>query len=311
MKHQPVLLKEVLDLLAPAPNENFIDATFGAGGHTLMLLQKIQPNGKVLAIDASELAVEGAGSQFQNPDFKSRLILAHGNFVELKQIASERGFADVSGVLFDLGLSTDELDDPSRGFSFQTTGPLDMRFDQTQKLTVERILNAETEKNLKNIFLRFGEEKFSGRIAKAIFNTRRASKLSTTSDLFNIIKSALPSAVKHKANDVARRIFQALRIAVNRELENLEIALPQALAILKPGGRLAVISFHSLEDRIVKRFFLKESRGCVCPPEFPECVCGKNPSIKILTKKPVMASEEEVAVNSRAKPAKLRAAVKL
>lgn len=308
-EHTPVLLKEVLDYLGPKPNENFVDATLGGGGYSKAILEKIQAKGKVLAIDLDANAITKIKSEI--PDQKS-LILHHGNFKDIDKIIKHHGFPAPDGIVADLGLSSGELDDSGRGFSFQKTEPLDMRFDRSQPKDAEFILNNYDEPGLKRIFEEYGEEKFARQIAKKIISYKQqAGEIKHTNELYQIIKDSLPRPVKHKADDSARRIFQALRIAVNHELENLESFLPKAFDILKPGGRLAVVSFHSLEDRAVKQFFNSLARGCVCPPEFPQCLCGKNPKGKILTKKPVLAGPEELKNNPRAKPAKLRAIEKI
>ncbi|OGE79884.1 MAG: 16S rRNA (cytosine(1402)-N(4))-methyltransferase [Candidatus Doudnabacteria bacterium RIFCSPHIGHO2_01_FULL_43_23] len=305
MPHIPVLLKEVTEFLDPKPGGKFIDATFGAGGHSRAISEKIGPTGKILALDANSQA-------FENFKFKIlNLQTIHGNFRNLKAIAEENGFEKVDGILFDLGLSSDMLDDPERGFSFQKNGPLDMRFDRSQKITAADLINSATERELLKIFKEYGEERFSKSIARAIVENRKEAKLKTTEELFNLIKKSVPGRFRHKAQDSARRIFQAIRIEVNGELQALGSALNQTLDLLKPGGRVVVISFHSLEDRIVKKFFQEAAKGCVCPPEFPQCVCGKLPLVKILTRKPITPTEREIEQNSRARPAKLRAIEKI
>ena len=307
--HEPVLLKEVLQYLDPHPNENFVDATFGGGGYTKAVLERIQPGGKVLATDLDEDAINNAKTQ--NLDIKN-LILHHGNFKDIDKIVDHHKFENISGIVADLGLSSYELDQAGRGISFQKKEPLDMRFDQSQKETAAFILNNYDEKRLLNIFREFGEEKFSKQIARKIQETRdRRQETRYTTDLYQIIVDALPKPVKHKADDSARRIFQALRIAVNHELDNLSEFLPKAFNILNSGGRLVMVSFHSLEDRIVKQFFTSLAKGCVCPIDFPKCLCGKNPRGQILTKKPITATQEELDINPRAKPAKLRVLLKI
>jgi len=302
MPHIPVLLKEVIEYLSPAPGKIFIDATYGGGGHSKALLEKVGSEGRVLAIDADRGISE---------EKDKSLIFVRANFKDLAAIANSSGFGQVDGILFDLGLSSLELEDASRGFSFSKDGPLDMRFDQTTGRTAADIVNISSEQELRKIFEDFGEERLSKRIARVILKERFVHKPRTTRELFELIKKAVPASLRMRTGDVARRIFQSLRIAVNGELENLENALPQAFRLLKPGGRMVVISFHSLEDRIVKKFFLKLAKGCTCPPEFPQCICGKKPQARILTRKPVAALKQEVALNSRAKSAKLRAVEKL
>lgn len=301
--HIPVLLQETLQYLDPKPKEKYIDATIGGGGHARAILER---GGIVLGIDRDPIAIENLRGRIATE------LLAVGNFGNLRETAEYQGFTEIDGILFDLGLGSHQLDAPERGFSFQKSGPLDMRFDQTAAKTAEMVVNNYPEKDLLKIFRQFGEEyRFAKRIARAILETRKHKPIRTTDELFETIKKTLPGKFRFKAGDTARKIFQSIRIEVNGELENLEKALPQALQLLKRGGKLVVISFHSLEDRIVKRFLLNEAKGCVCPPEFPVCQCGKNPSLLVLTKKPITASPNEIEANPRARSAKLRAARKL
>lgn len=307
--HIPVLLKEVLEYLDPKPGQNFVDATLGGGGYSRAILNHVGANGSVLSIDLDNDAVELAQIS------KSKLqitnwIISQGNFRDLDKILKHHEFKAPDGIVADLGLSSYELE--HRGISFQTDQPLDMRFDQSQKLDAKFVLNNYDEQHLRKIFEDYGEEKFSRQIARKIIDFRlKIRGIKHTTDLYEIIKDALPKPVKHKADDSARRIFQALRIEVNHELSSLEEFLPKAFNLLKVRGRLAVVSFHSLEDRIVKQYFNKLSKGCVCPPEFPACICGQSPKGKILTKKPITAAEAELGKNPRAKPAKLRVIEKL
>lgn len=314
--HIPVLLKEVIGYLNPHQNENFVDATFGGGGYTEALLEKIQPNGKVLAIDLDADAIkyqrlahlENLGVATGNKN----LILHHGNFKDLDKIVEHYKFKNISGIVADLGLSSYEIDQAERGISFQKKELLDMRFDQSQNETAEFILNNFEENELARIFKEFGEEKFSRQIAKQVLRLRtKGKKIKYTTELYQAIKDVLPKPVKHKVNDSARRIFQALRIAVNHELDNLMEFLPKAFNLLNSNGRLVVVSFHSLEDRIVKIYFASLAKGCVCPIDFPQCICGKNPRGRMLIKKPVTASQEEIYINPRAKSAKMRVIVKI
>jgi 16S rRNA (cytosine1402-N4)-methyltransferase len=307
-EHIPVLLNEVIFYLQPKSGENFVDATLGGGGYTKAILEKNQPGGKVLAIDLDKDALQNIQeSRIKNQN----LVLHHGNFQNINKITQEHGFNDISGIVADLGLSSYELDESARGFSFKKNEILDMRFDQSQPEDAKYILNNYDEQRLRKIFEDYSEEKFSRQIARKIQEVRTKSQIRHTAELYQIIQDALPKPVKHKADDSARRIFQALRIAVNHELSSLEEFLPKAFDILNPGGRLIVVSFHSLEDRIVKQYFNSLTKGCICPIDFPQCVCGKNPQGKLLTKKIVTASEQELEKNSRSKPAKLRAIVKL
>jgi len=316
-EHTPVLLKEVIEYLDVAAGKNFIDATLGGGGYTSAIIGKNQPDGKVLAIDLDEDAIENIKYQISNIK-KESLVLHHGNFAQVDKIVEHHKFNNISGIVADLGLSSYELE--HRGMSFQQQQPLDMRFNQSgEHIDAKFILNNYDERKLQKVFKEFGEEKFSKQIARKIVEHRSQStnhkkegrEIKYTTDLYQIIQDALPKPVKHRADDSARRIFQALRIEVNHELENLKEFLPKAFDVLNPGGRLVVVSFHSLEDRIVKHFFNQLSKGCVCPLDFPQCICGKNPQGKVLTKKVVIASVEELNRNPRAKPAKLRATQKI
>lgn len=307
-KHTPVLLEEAIHFLDPKPGENFVDATFGGGGYTTAILDKNQPGGKVLAIDLDTDAIENF--KLTNPNSKL-VTLQHANFSHIDKIVADHNFNNISGIVADIGFSSYELE--NRGMSFQNKEVLDMRFNQKgEHIDAKFILNNYEPPALEKIFREFGEEKFSRQIVKKILEARgKIDGLHYTTDLFQIIQDALPKPLKHKADDSARRIFQALRIEVNHELENLEEFLPKAFDLLNSGGRLVVVSFHSLEDRIVKQYFNGLTKGCVCPLDFPQCLCGKEPQGRLLTKKIVTASEEELKINPRAKPAKLRAIVKI
>ena len=307
--HIPVLLNEVLEYLGPQPGQNFVDATLGGGGYSRAIINKVGKNGSVLSIDLDNDAIELARISKSKLQI-SNWDIAQGNFRDIDKILKHHDFPAPDGIVADLGLSSYELE--HRGISFQTDQPLDMRFDQSQPLDAKYILNNYGQVRLEKIFNEYGEEKFSRQIVRKILESRiKNHELRKTGELYEIIKDALPKPVKHKADDSARRIFQALRIEVNHELSSLEEFLPKAFDLLKTGGRLVVVSFHSLEDRMVKQFFKKLEQGCVCPPEFPQCLCGETPKGKILTKKLVLASEDELAKNPRAKPAKLRVIMKI
>lgn len=308
--HTPVLLNEVIEYLNPQPGQNFVDATLGGGGYTKAILNKNQPNGKVLAIDLDQDAVEAFELGIRNEKLGTRAQAVQGNFSHIDKIVEHHKFSGIAGIVADLGLSSYELE--HRGMSFQTDQPLDMRFNQKgEHIDAKFILNNYSQERLEKIFNEFGEEKFSRQIVKKIQESRVQNPIHYTTELYQIIQDALPKPVKHKADDSARRIFQALRVEVNHELENLKEFLPKAFDLLNPEGRLVVVSFHSLEDRIVKQFFVGLTKGCVCPPDFPQCVCGKNPRGKLLTKKIVTASAEELQKNLKARPAKLRAIQKI
>jgi 16S rRNA (cytosine1402-N4)-methyltransferase len=311
-RHIPVLLQQAITLLDPKPNQNFIDATLGGGGYSKALLEKILPDGKVLSIDLDTEAIENFHNDIRREKYSHNAVVAHGNFSQIDRIVEHKEFSDIDGIVADIGLSSYQLDESGRGITFQKREPLDMRFDLSSKEPDARfMLNEYAEEQLNHIFATYGEERESKRIARAVSTARAKENIHYTTDLIEIIKSALPKPVQHKWKDNARRVFQALRIAVNHELENLEELLPKALDLVKPAGKIVIVSFHSLEDRIVKEFFVNAARGCICPKEFPICKCGQTPRAKLLTKKPISADEFEAAENSRSIPAKLRAIEKI
>lgn len=303
LTHIPVLYQEVLAGLRVEPGGRYIDGTVGGGGHARGILIASAPRGKLLGIDADPRAVALAGQKLA--EFGKRVTLVQGNFVDLEEIALRHGFRPVDGILLDLGLSSLQLEAAERGFSFQLDGPLDMRFDPSQTTTAADLVNMLSEQELADILFRYGEEPQARRIARAIVAER---PIHTTREL-----AALVSASVGRRGRIhpATQTFQALRIAVNEELECLAEVLPQALRLLRPGARLAVISFHSLEDRIVKRFFRDEARDCLCPPEAPICTCNHQATLGIVTKKPIRPSAEELAANPRSRSAKLRVAYRL
>jgi 16S rRNA (cytosine1402-N4)-methyltransferase len=306
--HVPVLAEEVRDLLALKPGETLIDATFGAGGHTSLLADDLQGQGKVIAIDRDPGARDYFERFRRHAGVQARFL--RGDFaVVLEQLGANGVRADA--ILMDLGVSSMQLDRPERGFSYVADAPLDMRMDPSSEPTARDLVNDADERELERIFRRYGEERFARQIARAIVRRRRQRPFERTGDLVETIKAAIPAPARFGDGHPAKRVFQALRIAVNDELAALGHALPAALEMLRPGGRLAVISFHSLEDRIVKTFFREQERGCVCPPEFPVCVCGHEPALRVLTRKLVRPTPEEVAANPRASSAKLRAAQKV
>ncbi len=307
--HIPVMPAETLDALRPQPGGVFIDGTLGGAGHTTLLLERVGPTGRVLAIDADPAALRRAEVRLAEAIAQGRLLLRHGNFRQLAEFAQAAGVAPVDGILLDLGLSSDQLAARERGFSFAAEGALDMRFDPTRGESAADLVNSRSDAELADIFWRYGEERFSRPIARRIVEARSREPITRADALARLVAGVVhgrPGGV-HPAT----RVFQALRIAVNDELGSLEAALPAAVETLKPGGRLAVISFHSLEDRIVKQFFQREQRGCICPPETPQCVCGHAPRLRIITRHPLTANEAEVAANPRARSAKLRVAERL
>lgn len=305
--HVPVMLDEVLKFLQPGPGGHYIDGTLGGGGHTAAILERSAPDGKVLGIDADTQALARVRTRLSTALNDGRLVLAHGNFAELARIAAETGFVSVQGVLLDLGFSSDQMEDPQRGFSFSADGPLDMRLDQSLAVSAADLVNSADEQELADIFWRYGEETRSRQIARRIVRERAREAIMHTSQLAKLAAAGVP--YKPGAIHPATRVFQALRIAVNHELEHLEAALPQILEVLRGGaGRMVIISFHSLEDRIVKEFMRREATDCLCPPRTPVCICGHKASLRLLTRKPVMPTAQEIEHNPRARSARLRAA---
>jgi len=283
-KHIPVLLKQAITLLDPQPGKRFVDGTLGGGGYTAELLKAVGKGGAVLSIDLDKDALANAEAKFKAEIKSKNLVLAHGNFSQLDKILEHKDFYNIDGIVADIGLSSYQLDQSNRGITFQKKEPLDMRFDlSSQEPDARFMLNEYSEADLAKMFWDYGEEKESKRIARAIVHERAEKPLHYTTDLVEIIKNALPKPVQHKWDSSARRIFQALRVAVNHELENLEAFLPKALDLVNPGGVIVIVSFHSLEDRIVKQFFQESAKGCICPKEFPICLCGQTPRVEIIT----------------------------
>lgn len=306
--HVPVLADEVRELLAVRPGETVVDATFGAGGHARVLAADLQGEGKYVAIDRDP-GVKAYFDRFKaQSGVQARLFRGEFSIV-LSQLAANDVKADA--ILLDLGVSSMQVDRPERGFSYAVDAPLDMRMDSTAELSARELVNEADERELELIFRRYGEERYARPIARAIVRSRAEHPFERTGELVDTIKQAIPTPARFGDGHPAKRVFQALRIAVNDELGALEAALPAALRMLRPGGRLAVISFHSLEDRIVKRFIREQARGCTCPPELPVCVCGKQPALRDLTRKPVRPGAREIDANPRAASAKLRAALKV
>jgi 16S rRNA (cytosine1402-N4)-methyltransferase len=305
--HVPVLAEEVRRLLAVRPNETVVDATFGAGGHAAVLAEGLRGNGKLIAVDRDP-SVRPYFERFRRrAGVQARLL--RGDFsVVLRQLADNGVRADA--ILLDLGVSSMQIDRPERGFSYAADAPLDMRMDPSQERSAREVVNEEDERALADIFKRYGEERYARQIARAIVRRRAKEPFDRTVDLVETIKAAIPAPARFGEGHPAKRVFQALRIEVNDELGAVERALPAALEMLRPDGRLAVISFHSLEDRLVKRFLRKEEHGCSCPPDFPVCVCGAEPTLRATPRRAIRPSAAEVARNPRAQSARLRVAVK-
>ena len=309
--HLPVLVEEVTQMLTPAPGSLHIDATLGGGGHTERILEAANPDGRLLGLDADPAAIERVEARL-HARFGDRLVLRQANFRELATVAPAAGFGSVDGCLFDLGLSSFQLADRERGFGFRAGGPLDMRFDSGRGLPASELLATLDADELTALFRRYGEEPKAPRIARAIVDARRVAPITTAEELAALIERILPPNPRQpRRTHPATRTFQALRIAVNEELDALEAGLHAALDLLRPGGRLVVLSYHSLEDRIVKRFIQSERRGCVCPPEIPVCVCGRNPRLRLITRPSLTPTAAEISANPRARSARLRAAERL
>lgn len=306
--HKSVLLKEVIKYAMPEDGKIFVDATFGLGGHSREILTHYKSIEKLIGIDRDSEILEFSCDKLVD----SRIIRYQANASDLKEVLEALNLRGVDGILLDLGVSSYQLDNPERGFSFSKPGPLDMRMNTNQEITAEELVNSLERNELAEIIRNYGEEKFSGRIADAIVRHRQTERIKTTDQLARIVYDCIPAQLRKKSMiHPATRTFQAIRIAVNKELEELELFLGRVLECLNPGGHLTIISFHSLEDRIVKNFMQSMQKGCECPPRFPVCTCGKLPQIEILTRKAVFAEEDEVRQNPRARSARLRSARKL
>ena len=306
--HKPVLLDECIEALAIRPDGIYVDGTLGRAGHSLEIVRRLT-TGRLIALDRDESAL--AAARIRLADYMDRVTLVHSNFSRLGEVLRGLGIDGADGMLFDLGVSSPQLDDAQRGFSYKQDAPLDMRMDTTAALTARELVNTASYEELRRILFEYGEERYAPAIARAICREREQMPIETTLQLADIIRSAMPGQALREKQHPAKRSFQAIRIAVNDELGELEPMLSAAEENLHPGGRLAVITFHSLEDRIVKRKLRELSTGCTCPPEFPVCVCGKKPKMELLTRKPIVSGEQELEENPRARSAKLRVARKL
>ena len=301
--HVSVLLDECIEGLNIKPDGIYVDGTLGGAGHSYHIAERLT-TGRLIGIDRDPVALKAAGERLS--PFADRVTLVHSNFCRMGQVMQELGISGVDGILLDLGVSSPQLDDGSRGFSYMTDAPLDMRMDNGDALSADTVVNTWSYEKLKRILYDYGEERYAPAIAAAIVRKREVSPIRTTLELVDVIRSAMPPAALREKQHPAKRTFQAIRIAVNDELNSVSKAMDAAIPCLNPGGRLAVITFHSLEDRIVKNAMAAAAKGCICPPEFPVCVCGRKPQVTVLTRKPIVSGEEELERNPRARSAKLR-----
>lgn len=302
--HLPVMLSECIELLDINPSGTYIDGTFGRGGHSREIAKRLSPSGKLICIDRDMSAIEYGREIFKD---NSNVHFIKGDFCDIPELVLEK----VDGILLDLGVSSPQLDESERGFSYMADGPLDMRMDRSQSLTASDIVNGWSFEEIKKILFEYGEERYSAKIASAIVREREKKEISSTLELVDIIKGAMPSAALREKQHPAKRSFQGLRIAVNNELGEIEAFLSKLPDMLKVNGRAVIITFHSLEDRLVKHAFKTAENPCTCPPQIPVCVCGKKPTLKILTSKPVLPTDDEIEKNPRSRSAKVRAAKRL
>ena len=303
-KHKSVLLNETIDGLNIKPDGIYVDGTLGGGGHAYEVCRRLGEKGRIVGIDQDAAAIEAASARLK--DFGEKVTIVRSNYCDMKSKLHELGIDKVDGIVLDLGVSSYQLDTAERGFSYREDAPLDMRMDTRQKMTARDIVNDYTEADLYRVIRDYGEDKFAKNIAKHIVQARAVKPVETTAELSEIIRASIPMKFQKKSGHPAKRTFQAIRIELNRELDVLRDSLDDMIDLLNPGGRLCIITFHSLEDRIVKSAFRKNENPCTCPPDFPVCVCGKKSKGSIITKKPILPSEEELEYNSRSKSAKLR-----
>lgn len=306
--HISVLLNECIEGLNIKPDGIYIDGTLGGAGHSSQIVKRLT-TGRLIGIDRDSVALKAAGERLV--PYKDNVTLVHSNFCEMAQVIKDLGLPGVDGILLDLGVSSPQLDEVARGFSYMADAPLDMRMNNEDPLTAHTVVNTWSQEELKRILFDYGEERYAPRIASAICRRREEKPIETTLELVDIIRSAMPAQALREKQHPAKRSFQAIRIAVNDELGSVERAMESAIPLLNPGGRLAVITFHSLEDRIVKIAMAEAAKGCTCPPSFPVCVCGKKPKVKLISRKPIVATDEELEVNPRSRSAKLRVCEKL
>lgn len=303
-KHKSVLLNETIDGLNIKPDGIYVDGTLGGGGHAYEVCRRLGEKGSIIGIDQDAAAIEAASARLK--DFGEKVTIVRSNYCDMKSKLHELGIDKVDGIVLDLGVSSYQLDTAERGFSYREDAPLDMRMDTRQKMTARDIVNDYTEADLYRVIRDYGEDKFAKNIAKHIVQARAVKPVETTAELSEIIRASIPMKFQKKSGHPAKRTFQAIRIELNRELDVLRDSLDDMIDLLNQGGRLCIITFHSLEDRIVKSAFRKNENPCTCPPDFPVCVCGKKSKGSIITKKPILPSEEELEYNSRSKSAKLR-----
>lgn len=303
-KHKSVLLDETIEMLNIKPNGIYVDGTLGGGGHSYEICKRLDKNGRLIGIDQDEAAIL-AGSKRLN-EFKEQVTIVRSNYSEMKQVIQKLGIDKVDGILLDLGVSSYQLDTPERGFSYRENAPLDMRMDTRNEITAKDIVNGYSEHELYRMIRDYGEDKFAKNIAKHIVRVREEKTIETTDELTEAIKAAIPMKIRKNTGHPAKKTFQAIRIELNRELDVLKQSLEDMIEMLQEDGRICIITFHSLEDRIVKSYFRKAENPCTCPPNFPVCVCGNKSKGKVITRKPMIPSEQEIEENSRAKSSKLR-----
>ena len=306
--HVSVLLQECIDGLNIKPEGIYVDGTLGGAGHSSQIAKRLT-TGRLIGIDRDPVALKAAGERLK--PYENNVTLVHSNFCDMAQVLEELQISGVDGILLDLGVSSPQLDDGSRGFSYMADAPLDMRMNGEDALTAHTVVNTWSQEELKRILYTYGEERYAPQIASAICRRRAEKTIETTLELVDIIRSAMPPAALREKQHPAKRSFQAIRIAVNDELGAVEKIMKDAIGLLNPGGRLAIITFHSLEDRIVKTGMADAAKGCTCPPNFPVCVCGKKPKVKLISRKPIVSGSEELELNPRARSAKLRVCEKL
>lgn len=306
--HRSVLLDECIEGLAIKPNGIYIDGTAGGGGHSFEIAKRLT-TGRLIAIDQDETAIEAAGNRLK--EFGDRVTLVRSNFSEIESVCRSLGVEEIDGVIMDLGVSSYQLDKAERGFSYNADAPLDMRMDNRNPLTAKTVVNTYSEAELRRVIFDYGEERFGGKIAAAIVEARQKCPIETTAELADLIKRTIPAPARQGGHHPAKRSFQAIRIEVNSELGVIAPAIEGAIRLMKSTGRIAIITFHSLEDRIVKQSFSSLAQGCVCPKEFPVCVCQNKPKVKIVTRKPILPTHKEIETNPRSRSAKLRVAEKI